>query len=641
MARNRLSIRDVFSRQKTWICCAGAATIVVTAILAHYAWGPQSADAKATKAKGKRSAKQSQADAPPAALTRTGPEIPDPVARVDGQPIGKDELGEACLKAYGADVLDSLMHKQVIVYECEQLGISVTQAEIDAEIARVAANMTLGVEQFLKLLEEQRGIDPEQYARDLIWPTVALRKLSANEIEITKEDIEKAYDSLYGPTVRCRMIACATEQIAHDVRAEALSQPEEFHNLAKEHSIDPTASIGGLLQPIHRSQEGFEVAVLAFDLQDGEISEVFPLADQFAFVKRESETPGKKVPLASVRQTLVDGIRDGKLREMTTARFQKMTEQAQLVNVLASPELRAKHPGVAAFVHDQPLTIEALQEECIRRHGEEVLAGVVNRLLLRQACEKASVEVTPDDLQAELERAAVALGFATPDNRPDVAAYLKDAIENEKISEEDYLQEVVWATVALKKLVGGTVEVGEEDILKGYEANYGPRVRCRAIVCNNIGRAQELWEEARENQTVDHFGGLAQMHSVDRQSAALQGEIPPIQRHSGEERLEEQAFKLSKRHPLSDIIQLGDKYVILFYEGRTKPIVENIDDVRGRIEADLHEKLLRVKMRLKYAELQEANIVNHLTKTSTAPKTRQLPPPPDAGAARNKGRASR
>jgi len=33
---------------------------------------------------------------------------------------------------------------------------------------------------------------------------------------------------------------------------------------------------------------------------------------------------------------------------------------------------------------------------------------------------------------------------------------------------------------------------------RGYEANYGPKVRCRAIVLNNQRRAQEVWDKARE-----------------------------------------------------------------------------------------------------------------------------------------------
>ena len=60
------------------------------------------------------------------------------------------------------------------------------------------------------------------------------------------------------------------------------------------------------------------------------------------------------------------------------------------------------------------------------------------------------------------------------------------------------MRDEVWPSVALKKLVGDNVEITQEDLQQGYEANYGPKVRCRAIVLNNQRRAQEVWEKARE-----------------------------------------------------------------------------------------------------------------------------------------------
>ena len=76
-----------------------------------------------------------------------------------------------------------------------------------------------------------------------------------------------------------------------------------------------------------------------------------------------------------------------------------------------------------------------------------------------------------------------------------------------------YRNDVVWPSVALKKLVGDKVEVTEEDLRKGYEANYGPRVRCLAIVLDNQRRAQQVFEMARKNNTAEYFGELAAQYS--------------------------------------------------------------------------------------------------------------------------------
>ena len=53
----------------------------------------------------------------------------------------------------------------------------------------------------------------------------------------------------------------------------------------------------------------------------------------------------------------------------------------------------------------------------------------------------------------------------------------------------------------------------EEDLHKGFEANYGPRVRCLAIVLDNERRAQQVFEMARRDNTAKNFGDLAAQYS--------------------------------------------------------------------------------------------------------------------------------
>ena len=42
----------------------------------------------------------------------------------------------------------------------------------------MAKSFSLPVDQWLKLLKQEREVQPEQYANDIIWPTLALRKLA-------------------------------------------------------------------------------------------------------------------------------------------------------------------------------------------------------------------------------------------------------------------------------------------------------------------------------------------------------------------------------------------------------------------------------------------------------------------------------
>ena len=158
--------------------------------------------------------------------------------------------------------------------------------------------------------------------------------------------------------------------------------------------------------------------------------------------------------------------------------------------------------------------------------------------------------------------------------------------------------------MALKKLVGDNVQVTQEDLQQGYEANYGPKVRCRAIVLNNQRRAKEVWDKARENPTVKHFGDLAEQYSIEVGSRSLRGEVPPIQKHGGQPLLEKEAFSL-KPGELSGIIQVGDTFVILLCEGQTKPIDTSFDEVKDLLYRDIHEKKMRLAMAKIFDGFQE------------------------------------
>ena len=84
-----------------------------------------------------------------------------------------------------------------------------------------------------------------------------------------------------------------------------------------------------------------------------------------------------------------------------------------------------------------------------------------------------------------------------PDGSPDVDTWLKTVTAQQRITLDLYYRDAVWPSVALKKLVGEKVEVTREDLQWGYEANYGPRVRCMAILLDNLHRAQTVWEMAQ------------------------------------------------------------------------------------------------------------------------------------------------
>ncbi len=183
--------------------------------------------------------------------------------------------------------------------------------------------------------------------------------------------------------------------------------------------------------------------------------------------------------------------------------------------------------------------------------------------------------------------------------------------DKQGLSIEMYRREIIWPQLALRKLAGGKIVVTEEDIEKGIASNYGPRARCRAIVLNNLRRAQQVWEAARKNPKVEYFGELASKYSIERSSRANDGLVAPIRQFGGQPELEKEAFAL-KPGELFGIINVGhDNFIILFCEGFTTPVPVDVASVRKDIEDDIREKKQRVEMAKYYEHLQQTTTIDN------------------------------
>lgn len=600
------------------VSLAGLLATVGVACLIRHGWQAPAAKAEislkrssAKTAAPKKRKSEVEADAPAAEVPR--PESLTIMAIVNGERIERPELARECLRHYGEAVLETIVNKRLIAAECLRRNISVTRDEVKEEMDRMAQRFGLQTDQFLGMLKDERHLTSEQYSKEVVWPTVALRKLATDQLKVTEKDFQEAYDMLYGPAIQARLIACATAKDAERIRTQAVANPEEFGNLAKQFSIDTvSASAKGLIQPIHHHQGDKNIERVAFGLGDGEISEVIAVGDQFVILKCEAHLAPQKVDRKKVEKVLIESIRDKKLRLQAGTIFEKLQNNAQIENVFNDPARGKQHPGIAAIVNGESITVREVAEECLERHGIDMLEGLVSKHILKQALKRRKIEITENDMRAEIARAAVTMGRTTKDDKPDVEAWLKDVAENQKMTTDIYRDDVVWPSVALRKLAGEKVDVTNEDLQKSFEANYGPRVRCRAIVLNNQRRAQAVWELARKKPTVENFADLARQYTIEPGGKVNDGEIPPIQRYSTEPLLEQEAFSL-KEGEVSSIVQVDDKWVILFCEGYTKPVGVKLKDVEQLMRDDIRDKKLRLAMAQQYQKLQDdARIENFL-----------------------------
>jgi parvulin-like peptidyl-prolyl isomerase len=545
----------------------------------------------------------------------------DVMAVVNGQDIRRAALATACVERYGEEVLEGLVNKRLIQHHCRNRGIQVTEAEIEAEIDRMAKRFKISREQLLKdVIERERGVSEAQYKNDMLWPMIAIRKVAAEELTVSEQQLTEAYESQFGAAVQCRLLVVRDRTLAEQLQRQLTSQPEEFARLAMQHSEDVnSASIGGLIQPIRRHVGDKAIEQEVFALEPNQISKIIPVNEQFAILKCEGRLPARNLPLESVRDQLIEQIKESKLRDVASTLFQELQSSATVQNVWNNPQLREQMPGVVATINGEQIPYAELAEACLLRYGERVLDVEISHLLLQQALASASLTVTEADLNAEMSHAAQLSGVVDKQGRPDLAKWIQTATEEQRVSKDQYIRDSVWPSAALKKLTSGAIEITPDDMKKAFEANYSERVRCRAIVLPNMRKAQEVWAKARQNPSPDYFGDLAEEYSIEPTTKSLRGEVPPIRRFGGQPQLEDVAFELQPGE-LSGIIQLGDKFAILKCEGRTDPIEVNPQDVQQILHEDLYEKKLRMAMGEKFDELRaRARIDNFLAGTSQAP----------------------
>ena len=125
---------------------------------------------------------------------------------------------------------------------------------------------------------------------------LALRRLAADQVTVSQDELKKAFDTEFGPRVRARLIAVSSKQKADDLRAKALANPASFGELSKDHSEEAgVASSYGVIPPIRKNLGDPNIERVAFGLKPGQISEVVQVANMYYILKCEEQIQGQLI----------------------------------------------------------------------------------------------------------------------------------------------------------------------------------------------------------------------------------------------------------------------------------------------------------------------------------------------------------
>jgi foldase protein PrsA len=247
--------------------------------------------------------------------------------------ISMKMLLRQCSKIHGDDVLDSIINRAIIQLACEGGGVIVTQVEVEREIVDIATSFKIPVETWLNMLTTERGITPEQYSRDVIWPMLALKKLAGSDVEITDQDMHRAFVRYYGARVKARMIMVESPRLANTIALQAQQSPDDFARLAMKHSIEPgSRGLGGSVPPIAKYSGNPTIENVAFRLKEGEISEIVQVGTTWVILKCEGFTEPIVQSIDEVRQQLRTDLTEEKVQEAVGKLFEQIKKDARIDN---------------------------------------------------------------------------------------------------------------------------------------------------------------------------------------------------------------------------------------------------------------------------------------------------------------------
>lgn len=258
------------------------------------------------------------------------------VATVNGTAIEKDALYEQMKKTSGAEALEGMISDEIIRQEAEKADITVTQDEIDAEMAVYEENY--GGAEGLASAIETSGMTMEDLENEM-ETYLKIEKLVGPDIEITDEAIQTYFEenkAALGQTaqVEASHILTETQEQAEEV-AKKLADGGNFAELAAEYSVDTaTAENGGELGSFGEGEMAAEFEKAAFAMKPDEISE--PVETEFGFhvIKVTGKTEAAEATLEGSKEKIKEILFDEALNSEYAAWLAEKQESYDIKNNL-------------------------------------------------------------------------------------------------------------------------------------------------------------------------------------------------------------------------------------------------------------------------------------------------------------------
>lgn len=167
------------------------------------------------------------------------------LATVNGEKITEQQVSDKLIKQYGSDTVSQMIDQKLVEQEAKKKNITVTQADVDADINKIKAQFAS--EQAFQSALQQAGYTMEDLQNDQKF-RLYLTKLLEPTLDTSDATLKKYFDDNQAQfdkrEVSSRHILVATEDEAKAIKAQ-LDAGADFATLAKAKSTDPSVSTNG------------------------------------------------------------------------------------------------------------------------------------------------------------------------------------------------------------------------------------------------------------------------------------------------------------------------------------------------------------------------------------------------------------
>lgn len=280
----------------------------------------------------------------------------DALVIVNGRPIARQQVMDLLLEAHGLAIMQQLIVLELARAETQARGLSVSGADIDAELNDALQKLVAGAapgaalseqakRQALERVLEDKGLSMAEFMIGM-ERNAHLRKIVEGELTIADDDLRVEFGRVYGARLRARQIVLRDATGVREALA-ALAANEDFAAVARRLSSDPlSAAAGGELPPFTSDDAEVPAAVreAAFGLADGTVSPAIRSDDRYYIVKVESRIPPENVRFEDVREALTASVKSRMLPKRMSGLASELFRKAN-IRVL-HPKLREQYEAL-------------------------------------------------------------------------------------------------------------------------------------------------------------------------------------------------------------------------------------------------------------------------------------------------------